>query len=120
MGAGHWKDLPSEPMRMDGARDVTKRVLVSPADGWDGWVMRVFELRPGGHTPRHDHDWPHINVWLEGEGVLEIDGEEHVLRAGSHAFVPAGATHQFRAAGSEPCAFVCIVPEQGDPQGAGR
>ncbi len=115
MGAGYWKDVPAEPMRMEGAHGVTKRVLVAPTDGWDGYVMRVFEMEPDGHTPRHSHDWPQINIWLEGEGLLEIEGERHVMRPGGHAFVPGGATHQFSAAGAS-CAFVCIVPEEGDPQ----
>jgi quercetin dioxygenase-like cupin family protein len=116
MSAGYWKDRTAEPMAMEGAWDVSKRVLVGPADGWDGYVMRAFELGPGGHTPRHVHAWPHINIGLEGEGVVVIGGVEHELRAGSYAFVPAGIVHQFRAAGEASFAFVCIVPEEGDPQ----
>jgi quercetin dioxygenase-like cupin family protein len=118
MSAGHWKDLDAEPMAMEGARDVSKRVLVSPRDGWDGWVMRAFEMGPGGHTPRHVHAWPHINIGLEGEGVVAIGEEEHPLSAGSYAFVPAGVVHQFRNSGPAPFAFVCIVPQEGDPQAA--
>lgn len=118
MAAGYWRDVPSQPMAMEGARDVTRRVLVSPRDGWDGWVMRAFELAPGGHTPRHAHPWPHINVGLEGDGVAEIDGEEHPLHAGSYAFVPPGSTHQFRNTGALPMGIVCIVPVEGDPQAA--
>ena len=52
----------------DGIEGVVKRVLVSPADGWDGWVMRLFDVDPGGHTPRHAHDWPHINFVASGRG----------------------------------------------------
>lgn len=116
MTSGYWRDAPAGQMAMEGARDVTRRVLVSPDDGWDGWVMRAFEIAPGGHTPRHAHEWPHINVGLEGEGVLEMDGEEHPLRAGSYAFVPGGTTHQFRNTGDVATGIVCIVPEEGDPQ----
>jgi quercetin dioxygenase-like cupin family protein len=118
MSAGYWRDVDAEPMTMEGARGVSKRVLVSPKDGWAGWVMRAFEVESGGHTPRHVHAWPHINVGLQGEGVVLIGGEEHRLRAGGFAFVPAGAEHQFRNTGAAPFAFVCIVPEQGDPQAA--
>ena len=48
-------DVAAVPMAGDGIEGVVKRVLVSPADGWDGWAMRLFELEPGGHTPRHQH-----------------------------------------------------------------
>jgi len=118
VSTGYWKDLKAEPMAMEGARDVTKRILVAPKAGWDGWVMRAFEMAAGGHTPSHAHPWPHINVGLEGEGVVRIGGEEHPLRAGSYAFVPAGVEHQFRNTGTTPFGFVCIVPAEGDPQAA--
>ncbi len=111
---GHSRDVASRPMAGDGVHDVVKRVLVSPADGWDGWVMRLFDIGPGGHTPRHAHDWPHINVVLSGRGELYLDGDDHALEAGSYAFVPAGLVHQFRNAGAETFSFVCIVPEEGD------
>ncbi len=111
---GKKADVAGLPMVGDGIQDVVKRVLVSPADGWDGWVMRLFDIGPGGHTPRHTHDWPHINVVLSGRGELHLDGEDHPLEAGSYAFVPAGLTHQFRNAGAETFSFVCIVPEEGD------
>lgn len=116
MTAGYWRDVPAQPMTMAGARDVTRRVLISPQDGWDGWVMRAFELAPGGHTPRHAHKWPHINVGLEGSGIVEIDGVEHPLRGGSYAFVPPGSVHQFRNTGTGPMGIICIVPLEGDPQ----
>jgi quercetin dioxygenase-like cupin family protein len=102
------------PMAGDGVRDVVKRVLVSPADGWGGWVMRLFDIGPGGHTPRHTHDWPHINFVAAGEGRLHLDGEDHQLAAGSYAYVPAGSVHQFSSTGGGVLSFICIVPEQGD------
>ncbi len=105
---------PAREMAGDGVLDVVKRVLVSPAEGWDGWVMRLFEVAPGGHTPRHSHDWPHINFVASGAGELFLDGSIHALAAGSYAYVPGGHEHQFRAAGEETLSFVCIVPVEGD------
>lgn len=101
-------------MTGEGLLDVTKRVLVSPAEGWDGWVMRLFDVGPGGHTPRHRHDWPHINFVASGTGELFLDGETHPLAPGSYAYVPSGHEHQFRATGEETLSFVCIVPAEGD------
>ena len=89
-------------------------VLVGRDEGWDGWAMRLFEVAPGGHTPRHTHDWPHINVVVAGEGVLHVDGVEHPIEPGTSGFVPAGSTHQFRNTGDAPLEFVCIVPEVGE------
>lgn len=97
-----------------GIAEVTKKVLISPADGWDGWVMRLFELRVGGHTPRHVHGWPHINYIVAGRGLLHLDGQDHPVGAGSYAFIPAGAEHQFANDGDAVFSFICIVPAEGD------
>jgi len=113
MTVGYSDTLVGTPLQGDGLRDVVKKVLVPPAE-WEGWCMRLFELGPAGHTPRHRHDWPHINVVLEGAGTLHVDGVDHELRAGAYAFVPAGALHQFTAAPDSPLSFVCIVPAEGD------
>ena len=76
---GNKADVAAVPMAGDGIEGVVKRVLVSPKDGWDGWVMRLFDIDPGGHTPRHAHDWPHINFVAAGHGELRLDGEHHRL-----------------------------------------
>jgi quercetin dioxygenase-like cupin family protein len=105
---------PLVTMAGEDVAGVGKRVLVSPAEGWEGWVMRLFEVEPGGHTPRHSHPWPHINYVPAGKGSLFVGGEERPLTAGSYAYVPAGAEHQFGAAPDEPLSFICIVPAEGD------
>ncbi len=106
-------DAPAREMTGEGLLDVTKRVLVSPAEGWDGWVMRLFDVGPGGHTPRHSHAWPHINFVASGTGELFLDGVLHPLAPGSYACVPGGHEHQF-IAGDGSLSFVCIVPAEGD------
>jgi quercetin dioxygenase-like cupin family protein len=114
MVVGDWKTLEARPMTGEGVSGVLKRVLVSPAEGWDGWVMRLFEVAPGGHTPRHTHAWPHINFVDSGEGTLHLDGVDYQLGAAGFAFVPAGAQHQFSNRGDAAFVFVCIVPEAGE------
>lgn len=111
---GGLDDAPARPVTGEGVAEVTKRVLVSPAGGWDGWVMRLFEVGPGGHTPRHAHAWPHINFVASGAGELYLDGEDHAIAAGSFAYVPGGDEHQFANTGGEPLAFICIVPVEGE------
>ncbi len=114
MTIGHIDQLEGAPLEGDGLRAVVKKILVSPADGWHDHVMRVFELGPGGHTPRHAHDWFHVNYVIGGTGSLFLDGAEHPVGAGAYAFVPAGAEHQFRNTGEETFRFICIVPEAYD------
>lgn len=95
------------------AKGANMKVLVSPNEGWDGYVMRVVEVEEGGYSPKHTHDWPHINYMIEGKGELMIDGKNHPVEAGSYSYVPANSLHQFRNVGTTPFKFICIVPENG-------
>lgn len=110
---GHVDDLKRNEVKSDAAKHAAMKVLVSPSDGWDGYVMRVVIVEPQGYTPKHSHPWPHINYILEGEGELEIDGMTHPVVAGSYAFVPGQKEHQFRNRGQATFRFICIVPEEG-------
>jgi quercetin dioxygenase-like cupin family protein len=111
---GHIAAVEGRPLSGEGIEKVVKRLLVGPHDGWRGWALRLFELEPAGHTPRHTHPWPHINYVTQGRGTLHLNGADHSVDAGSFAFVPAGATHQFSNAGDDTFAFLCIVPEEGE------
>lgn len=97
-----------------GTANTTKQVLISPAQGWEGWVMRHFTLGREGHSPRHSHSWPHIVYVTAGKGALFLEGEENLLENGSVAFVPGGSDHQFLNRGENNFSFICIVPEEGD------
>jgi len=113
MIVGHKKDVNGIKIENPEVKDVVMKVLVSPKEGWEGHVMRIFELGVGGHSPKHIHDWPHINYITRGKGRLHIDGVNYELEAGSFAYVPSGKIHQFINQGEEPFEFICIVPEEG-------
>ena len=98
----------------DQVKNVLKKVLIAPAEGWQGYVMRLFELGEGGYTPKHSHPWPHIGYVTGGNGLLHINGTDYEVQAGSFAYVPGDAIHQFSNQGKEPFVFICIVPEEGD------
>jgi quercetin dioxygenase-like cupin family protein len=114
MFVGHIDQLEEIPVSSPNAENAFKKLLIGPAEGWDGWVMRLFTLRDKGNTPRHSHEWPHINYVISGRGSLYLEGKDYPLRKGSIAFVPPGAEHQFRTLGNEDLIFICIVPEKGN------
>lgn len=114
MPVGHIKNTLGTRINNEQMKNVLKKVLISPQDGWEGWVMRLFELGKEGHSPKHKHPWPHINYILSGQGTLTLDGTEHLLEAGSYAYVPGEALHQFSSRGEEEFRFLCIVPEEGE------
>lgn len=110
---GHMNDITVKQIESNQVKGTSIRVLVSPKEGWDGYVMRVLDVEKDGFTLKHSHAWPHINYVIEGQGELMIDGVLHPLKPGSYAYVPGNTLHQFRNVGEKTLKFICIVPEEG-------
>ncbi len=109
----HENDVQSVEMKGDGVVGVTKRIMIGPDDGYDGF-FRVFIVQPGGKSPYHAHEWFHANYVLEGRGKVVIDGVEHPVEAGASAYIEGGKQHNFVNTGTEPLKFICLVPRSGD------
>ena len=90
---------PCHPFDVDGA----KQRLAEAGGGYEivhaspGLEIGVYVLV----APEPDRQQPHaddeVYVVLEGNGVLDVEGESVELREGHAAFVPAGADHRFSA-----------------------
>lgn len=113
MIVGNVKDLDGKKLENDLVKNVNMKVLVSPENGWDDYVMRVFDLDKDGYSPKHKHDWPHINYVISGKGNLMIDNIDYEISEGSYAYVPANTIHQFKNVGDHKLSFICIVPNKG-------
>ncbi|OJV66351.1 MAG: cupin [Clostridiales bacterium 38-18] len=113
MVVGNFNELLASEITSPEAKNAAMKVLVSPKEGWDGYVMRVIELENEGYSPKHQHNWPHINYVIEGNGTLLIGDTLHELKPGSYAYVPANTLHQFSNVGEGMLKFICIVPEEG-------
>ncbi len=74
-----------------------------------GFALLRVTLPPGSTIPLHAHDEPESFVVLAGCLDVHIDGAWHRLAAGQHAFVPSGARHAIRNAGSEPTIALCAT-----------
>ena len=92
------------------ARGVTGRVVVGKEDGAPNFCMRVFEVAPRGHTPRHVHDWEHEIFVHGGRGAVFHQGQWRSVAAGDAIFVPPRQEHQLKNTGEETFTFVCLVP----------
>ncbi|MDD2587139.1 MAG: cupin domain-containing protein [Syntrophomonadaceae bacterium] len=114
MFVGKIDDIEKIQVSAPGAANAIKQSLIGPAQGWEGWVMRLFTLESKGHTPRHSHPWPHINYIVGGQGTLFLEGKEYTVETGGIAYVPGGGEHQFTNLTDKEFSFICIVPEEGD------
>ncbi len=118
-------DTPTAPVEMDGVLGASMALMVGRDDGAPNFALRHFEIAPGGHTPRHAHDFEHEVFIVEGSGEVLLDGEYRAIRSGDVLYIPADHEHQFRAdgemtdaTGSVGLRFLCLVPMSrtcGDP-----
>ncbi len=110
MHVGRWTDVPGKEVSGAGAAGVTIRILMGENVGAPNFVLRHFEVTPGGHTPFHAHPWEHEVFILTGTGrVRRADGAAEV-GPGSYVFVPAGEEHAFENAGLDIFSFLCVIP----------
>ena len=99
-------EMPSE----EGIRDLKVRWLISKKDGAENFAMRLFEMKPGGHSPLHQHDWEHEVFILEGNGVARDKTHEEPFKKGDVFFIPPMEWHQLVNTGKETVKFLCLIP----------
>jgi quercetin dioxygenase-like cupin family protein len=104
-------EVQSSPVTMDGAKDVTIKILIGPTDGSQNIIMRLFRILPGGHTPYHTHDYEHLTKSISGKGqVIDANGKKHDLAPGQNVFIEPNEKHQFANPFSDPFELICIIP----------
>ena len=103
-------NVPKKVVEMEGAKDVEIRWLISKEDGAANIAMRMFELKPGGHTPLHTHPQEHEVFVVEGEGIFMFEGKEHSFGTEDVIFVPGDKEHRFKNVGGDVLRFLCIIP----------
>ena len=99
---------------VDAAAGLSKGVLVAAEHGAPHFTLRRFTLAPGAEVPRHTNAVEHEQYVLEGEYVVGLGDEEHVVSAGDALLIPAGTVHWYRNEADEPGAFLCAVPNGDD------
>jgi quercetin dioxygenase-like cupin family protein len=92
------------------AKGVAARVVIGKGDGAPHFCMRVFEIAPGGHTPKHAHAWEHEMFIHAGKGEVYGNGGWQPMAAGNAVFIPANEEHQLRNTGEDLLVVVCLIP----------
>ncbi len=106
----HYTDVDLEIPNEEGIKDLKMRWLISKKDGAENFAMRLFEVKPGGFSPLHQHDWEHEVFILEGKGVTRSKKHEEYFKEGDVFFVKPMEWHQFINTGKETLKFICLVP----------
>ena len=100
---------------LEGYDRITKQIVIGPDDGSNEIVLRYFSIEPGGASPHHTHNFPHLVKIETGSGIVtDSHGTEHQLREGDFVYINDNEDHQFTNTGTQPFGFVCIVPRRGE------
>ena len=105
-----WREVAEETITGAEMEGVHIRIVAGPREGAKNFVMRVFEIEPEGHTPRHTHDWEHEVFILSGKAILRGADGDRPLKPGDAVFIPGGEEHQFHNPGKQPFQFICVIP----------
>jgi len=107
-----WEEVSMERYEASEAKGVTKRVLIGEKDGAPYFVIRYFEVEPGGWTMLDQHPHDHGVVILKGEGKVLLGDKEHGVRFGDAIYISSNERHQLKNTGSSPFGFICVIPNK--------
>lgn len=92
-------------------RDVTRQTLLG--EGADetalNFLVRYFEVAPGGHSTLERHQHPHAVVIVHGGGEVLLGEEVAPVAVLDSVYIAPGTWHQFLAGADRPLGFLCVV-----------
>jgi len=78
----HYTGVPAQVFGDEAPGTTIRWLIDDDHDGAPVYALRLIEIAPGGHTPRHSHPYEHENFVVEGQGRVLVNGAWHTLRAG--------------------------------------
>ena len=111
MNIKQYAEVEATHFDQEAAKGVAARVVIGKKDSARNFFMRVFDIAPGGHTPKHAHDWEHEMFVHAGEGEIFGNDQWNPIKPGNVVFIPPNEVHQMRNIGKDKLIVVCLVPE---------
>ena len=90
-------------------------VLGATPDAGCASVTQFVGLIPPGRAPDHFHTYDEVIYVLDGDGVLEIGGEQAPLRAGTCVHLPARLVHCLANTGESELRVLGVFRPAGSP-----
>ena len=75
----------------------------------------IYCFKPGetAHPePRHAHDVPEVFIFIQGKGVIPIDGKDYPVKTGDVVIVDPGEDHHTRSSQDDPLVAAWYVMEK--------
>jgi quercetin dioxygenase-like cupin family protein len=84
------------PVRPEVTHGIVGRTLLA-----DGVKVVLTRVAPGGEFKVHRDTYGHLFYFLSGEGILRVNDQEYVAKAGLVARVLPGEPHAYASSGSQ-------------------
>ena len=112
-----WQEFPGH---FGGA---LSKMLVGPDNSGSSLIdFRISRYAPNAYVGEHVHKvQEQIYYVLEGEGVLTLGEERHLMRPHDYVYVPPGVRHSFTNTGLAGLVFLVVTtPAQDEPLSEGE
>jgi quercetin dioxygenase-like cupin family protein len=87
---------PSQMVTHDRGGGASTTPLVGPSIGASAFINGITSFEPGTEIPFHSHNCEESVLLLEGDAVLDIDGQVIALRPLDTTWIPPLVSHRFR------------------------
>lgn len=87
---------PSQMATHDRGGGASTTPLVGPSIGARAFINGITSFEPGTEIPFHSHNCEESVLLLEGEAVLDIDGQVIALKPLDTTWIPPLVSHRFR------------------------
>ena len=105
-----WRQFPGH---FGGA--LSKPLVMPETAGARHIDYRISMYQPMAHVERHSHKvQEQVYHVLEGEGLMEIDGKNHVVRKHDYVFLPPGVPHAISNTGVADLVFLVVTSPVSD------
>lgn len=105
-----YTDVPAQTFGPEAPGTSIRWLIDDDHDGAPIYALRMIEVEPGGHTPRHSPPYEHENFVVAGQGRVLVNGAWRAVQAGDVIFVPGGMEHIYENTGDTPFKFLCGIP----------
>ena len=88
----HWDPATDSPLSIESVRKKLEAM---------GYTCTCYTYAPGTIFPDHTHNVDKIDVVIKGRFMINMDGENGILRDGDYVFIPRGKLHRAAVVGDE-------------------
>ena len=111
-----WQEFPGH---FGGA---LSKALVGPGNSGSSRIdFRISRYAPSAYVAEHVHKvQEQVYYVLEGEGLLTLNAEQHLMRPHDYVYVPPGVRHSFTNTGTAGLVFLVVTtPADDEPHPKG-